>query len=71
MLFNEHRRCGSRVNLSIFIFSSTNDMESRGKKETTQSPRECRQSQPLHPCGSTEFCPEDPEKCIFFKGGLR
>ena len=34
-------------------------------------PTECRQDQPVHPCGATEFCPEDPEKCVFFRGGLR
>lgn len=34
-------------------------------------PDECQQDQPVHPCGSTEFCPEDPEKCVFYRGGLR
>jgi len=36
-----------------------------------QLPKECHQGQQIHPCGSNEFCPEDPEKCVFFRGGLR
>jgi len=31
----------------------------------------CDPEAPTHPCGAKEFCPEDPEKCIHFRGGLR
>ncbi|UCH02757.1 MAG: hypothetical protein JSV20_02935 [Candidatus Bathyarchaeota archaeon] len=40
-------------------------------KKRIPPPKECHQDQPIHPCESTAFCPEDPEKCVFFKGGLR
>jgi hypothetical protein len=33
--------------------------------------KECCLDEPVHPCGSTGLCSEDPEKCIFFTGGLR
>ncbi|NHV96534.1 MAG: hypothetical protein HA494_01910 [Thaumarchaeota archaeon] len=35
------------------------------------SVEECDPDAPIHPCGAKEFCPEDPEKCIHFRGGLR
>jgi hypothetical protein len=40
-------------------------------KKKTQLPKHCSQDQTIHPCGAIFFCPEDPEKCIFFKDGLR
>lgn len=40
-------------------------------RSTRRIHEDCRPDQPIHPCGSTEFCPEDPEKCIFYRGGLR
>ncbi len=46
-------------------------MTKQGVNKKVRRPKECQQDQPLHPCGSTEFCPEDPEKCIFYRGGLR
>jgi len=46
-------------------------MKKQGYKNKTQITKECLQDQSIHPCGSTEFCPEDPEKCVYFKEGLR
>lgn len=47
------------------------DMIKLDLRKKTQFPKECHQDQQIHPCGSIEFCPEDPEKCVFFRGGLR
>ena len=47
------------------------DMIKLDLRNKAQLPKECHQGQQIHPCGSIEFCPEDPEKCVFFRGGLR
>jgi hypothetical protein len=47
------------------------DMIKLDLRKKAQLPKESHQGQQIHPCGSIEFCPEDPEKCVFFRGGLR
>jgi len=46
-------------------------MKKQELKEKITLPKECDPDQQIHPCGSRTFCPEDPEKCIFYKNGLR
>jgi len=46
-------------------------MNTRHDTHKIQRPKKCSQDQAIHPCGATQFCPEDPEKCLFFKEGLR
>ncbi|MEM2884111.1 MAG: hypothetical protein QXY08_05975 [Nitrososphaerales archaeon] len=41
------------------------------KPESSDSVEECDPYAETHPCGAKEFCPDDPEKCIHFRGGLR
>jgi hypothetical protein len=46
-------------------------MNTQQMKNKGPHPKHCSQDQTLHPCGAIHFCPEDPEKCLFFKDGLR
>ena len=74
-IWRVHRRMRSQPPLggSLRIDAERDDIRSKNPEGNPSHPlpTECRQDQPVHPCGATEFCPEDPEKCVFFRGGLR